>query len=270
MGKSGRRDGPATAFVWRWYYHLLSLAFWGVAVVPLVLLKENRRWQAWTILIPLGVIVVLCQMLASLSTTGSAGAEGLRTFIVTLVTAWAAVWLVGFSLAGRHRSLAFAAAFGVMLAVGLLSYLCNFGAVTLESLAPLSIYYIMLALGLLAPMSLSGWCCRKVYSPGRFMLWLFAWMLLTPAAAMVVLFGGMALSTGVTTGPFALVHLLIMVPFMTLAGGAYGVALCISINLPFMLLVFRNSFYRERFYKVFGLQPAPDSVAEGAAIVETV
>ncbi len=51
-------------------------------------------------------------------------------------------------------------------------------------------------------------------------------------------------------------------------GGRYGVVLYL-LNLPFMLLAFHNSFYRERFCKVFGLQPAPDPAAEEAAALET-
>ena len=58
-----------------------------------------------------------------------------------------------------------------------------------------------------------------------------------------------------------------MVPVMALMGGIYGVLLYL-MNLPFMLLAFRNSFYRERFCKVFGLQPVPDLAGAGAEISE--
>ena len=79
------------------------MAFWALIVLPALLVKENRRWPAWAILIPLLVIVVICQMLANV-TTQAAGVEGLQTFFVTLAAAWAAVWLVGFWFASRRRA----------------------------------------------------------------------------------------------------------------------------------------------------------------------
>jgi hypothetical protein len=267
LGKAGMREGPPTVFAWRWYYHLVSLAFWALVVLPALLVKENRRWQAWTILIPLGLIVVICQMLAGLGSQ-AATAEGLQTFFVTLATAWAAVWLLGFWFASRHGRLRLAAAVTVMLAVGLLSYVCDSGVLKLESLAPLSVPYVGFALALMLPMSLSGWCCRRVYSPRRFMLWLLLWMPVLLAGVMLLFVGGLTLVMGVTAGPAgAFTHILIMVPVMALMGGIYGVLLYL-MNLPFMLLAFRNSFYRERFCKVFGLQPAPDLAGAGAEISE--
>ncbi len=260
MGKSGTRAGPPTVFPWRWYYHLASVAFWALVILPLVLIKENRRFQAWAILIPLLVIVVVCQMLANLSTSPSDGAEGLQTFVVTLATAWAAVWLVGFRVASRHRRLTLPAAVFVMLVVGLLSYLCDGRVLNLENVGP-PIYYIFSALALLLPLSLSGRCCRKVYSPQRFMLWLWLWMPLTMAGVLALGAGGLFLFLGVSKGLLGLAHILIMVPVAALMGGLYGVLLYL-LNLPFMLLAFRSPFYHERFCKVFGLQAAADAAGE--------
>jgi hypothetical protein len=266
LGKAGLREGPPAVFPWRWYYHLASLAFWGLVVVPLVLVKENRRWQAWAILIPLGLVLGICQMLVN-SMPGPLAAEGLRAFLVTLATAWAFVWLLGFRFAGRHRWLAVAATFLIVLAVGLLSYLCNFGAAMTESLPTLSIYYAVFALALTLPMWMSTRCCRRVYAPGRFMLWLLVWTPLTLAAALLLLIVGTAVLASFSAGLHAFAHILIVVPMVAVLGGVYGFMLYL-LNLPFLLLAFRNSFYRERFCKVFGLQPAPDSAAETVAISE--
>ena len=128
-------------------------------------------------------------------------AEGLQTFVVTLATGWAAVWLVGFWFASRHGRLRLAAAVIVMLAVGLLSYVCDNGVLRLESLAPLLIYYIIFALALMLPMSLSSRCCRRVYSPRRFMLWLLLWTPVLLAGVMLLLLGGLALVMGFAARP---------------------------------------------------------------------
>jgi hypothetical protein len=240
-------------FRWRWFYHLPGLAFWALVVVPLVLVKENRRLSAWAILVPLGLVVVLCQMLTNLSSAPSAAAEGSRVFLVTFATGWAVVWLLGFWFASRHRRLALGATFFVMVAVGLLSYLCNFGVARGEVLPTLSIYYVILALALMLPLWLSSWCCRRVYRPVRFMFWLLLWTSLMLPGMLGLCFGAVALLT--SSGPQALAHALAVMPMVALLGGIYGVVLYL-INLPFMLLMFRNSLYRERFCKVFGLQAA--------------
>ena len=261
------RDGPPVVFHWRWYYHLVSIAFWALILLPALLVKENRRWQAWAILIPLLVIVVICQMLANLGTSQGGAVDEFWSFVVTLAAAWAAVWLVGFWFAGLRPRLAFAAAVAVMLAVGLLSYLCDGRALKLESLAPLSIYYLFFALALMLPMSLSSRCCRKVYAPRRFMLWLLLWTPLMLAGIMLLFVGGMTVFMSVATRSLGMTHILIIVPVTVVMGGVYGVGLYL-LNLPFMLLVFRNSFYRERFCKVFGLQLALDPATEEAEMSE--
>ncbi len=234
-----------------------------LVVLPLVLIKENRRLQAWAILIPLFVVIVICHMLATLIFPQSATAEEFCIFSVTLVTAWAMVWLVGFWFASRHQRVAITSALSIMAAVGLLSYVCNGGNLRLEGLALLTIYYTIDASGLMLPMALGGRCCRKVYSPRRFMSWLFLWTLVTAAAGMFLFFGGFAIYAGPAAGPLTMA----VVAMAALLGGIFGVALYL-LNLPFMLLAFRNSLYRERFCKVFRLQPAP--VAEEAAVSEPV
>jgi hypothetical protein len=266
LGKSGTRAGPPTVFPWRWYYHLASVAFWALVILPLVLIKENRRFQAWAILIPLLVIVVVCQMLANLIANPSAEAEGFHTFVVTLATAWAMVWLVGFWVASRHRSLMLPVAVLVMLAVGLLSYLCDGRALNFENVGP-SAYYIVSVLALLLPLLLSSRSCRKVYSPQRFMLWLWLWMPLTLAGVLVLGAGGLFLFMDVTTGLLGLAHILIMMPFAALMGGLCGVLLYL-LNLPFMLMAFRSPFYHQRFCKVFGLQAAADAAGEQGTILK--
>jgi hypothetical protein len=153
-----------------------------------------------------------------------------------------------------------------MLAVGLLSYVCD-GRVLASESSVLSVYYLVFALALMLPMSLSSWCCRRIYRPRRFMIWLFLWTPLTLAGVMLLFFSGLSLSLGLTTGSAAMTHMLIVLPVAALMGGIYGVLLYL-LNLPFMLLAFRNSFYRERFCTIFGLQPAPASAGEGTHILE--
>ena len=146
--------------------------------------------------------------------------------------------------------------FFVMAAVGLLSYLCNFGAVATEALPTLSIYYVLLTLALTLPLWLSSWCCRRLYRPVRFMLWLLLWTPLVLAGTLVLFIGGMVVFS--STSPQALRHALSVLPMVAMLGGMYGGILYL-INLPFMVLMFRNSLYRERFLAIFGLHAATPS-----------
>ena len=240
---------------WRWFYHLPNLAFWALVFVPLVLVKENRRLPAWAILIPLGLVVVVCQMLINLASVPSGASEGLRGILVTFATGWAVVWLLGAWFAGRRWLLAFGGMFFVMAVVGLLSYLCNFGATVTDSLPTLSIYYVLLTLALMLPLWLSSWCCRGAYRPVRFMLWLLLWTPVVLAGTLMLFIGGAMVFS--STSPQALLHALSVLPMVAMLGGMYGGVLYL-INLPFMVLMFRNSLYRERFCSIFGLHAASE------------
>ena len=173
----------------------------------------------------------------------------MRGLVVTLATGWAIVWLMAQRLSTRSWFFTCLLVFFVMLAVGLLSYACSFGGTFGDSgyslLLGLGVYYALITVSLLLPMAIAGRCCGKAYAPGRFMAWLFLCMLLAPSVGMTILVGGLVIFTGD-------MHMLLAVPVAALMGGVWGVMLYL-LNLPFMLLAFRNGFYRQRFCRVFGL-----------------
>lgn len=191
-------------------------------------------------------------MIANLFSASPTTVETMAAFVGTLATAWAVVWLVADRIKNRCGRLGFLWALLVMLAVGLLSYLANSGLPDASSLPPRLVYYGIALASLLAPMFISGRCCRKVYSPKRFMIWLLLWSALAPAVAMFVLIGGMTLLAGAIIGGTSMIHQLAVVPMVVLMGGIWGICLYF-VNLPFMLLIFRNTLYRDRFYRAFGL-----------------
>ena len=221
--------------------------------MPLVLLKANRCWQAWTILLPLAMVLIVLRILTHVSGGSSASAEIFDAFIITLLTAWTVVWLVAPELSHRHWLLTSLSAFGVMLATGLLSYLCTFGVIIASSLSTLLVCYTIPALALLIAMALSSRCCRKTCQPWRFMAWLVLWIVLVLTAAMSTLAVGVALYLAAAVNPSNLTHVLGQLPIVALMGVIWGVVLYL-INLPFMLLAFGSPFYRQRFCSVLGLK----------------
>jgi len=80
---------------WRWYYQLPSLTFWTLAMVPLLLLRESRRPQAWAILAPRLAVVVGSRMLTTMLFLSPGASEPFGIFCGTFATAWAIVWLLG-------------------------------------------------------------------------------------------------------------------------------------------------------------------------------
>ncbi len=163
----------------------------------------------------------------------------------------AALWLMFPLLSSTHRFLAFLKG---LAAVGLAAGFV-FGA-SQEWLEPSSqIFAGLVVLGLLllalpSALAFSGWNCRRHYHPVRLLVWLVVWLL--------------AVSTAVLS-PFAVLALL--------AGGAgalpafgaailAGVALQLAILVPFLLLSFASSFYRERLKQYLRMEiAAPPPVA---------
>ncbi len=247
---------------WRWYYHLPSLAFWALALLPLFL-KENRYRQTWAILIALMAVMVVSRMLNNLFSTPPAVAETSGMFLTTLATAWTIVWLLGQRLSNVRGGTAFLVAAIIMLLIGLLSYASCVGLTYNKNLPPLATYYALAVFDLLLPITLSRRCCRAAYLPRRFMGWLLFWMVAVMVASMLLLIAItlVALAPGGTPIGSNLIRAL---PFALIIAPIWAVVLYL-VNLPFMLVAFRTSFYQERFCRVLRLVKAMETpaIAEG-------
>ena len=95
LGQLGPRDGPPVVFHWRWWYHVPSLPLWAILLLLLVVPKANRHRQAWLILIPLGLVLLVWRMPATLFSLPDGATETMGFFVVSLVMAWTMVWLSG-------------------------------------------------------------------------------------------------------------------------------------------------------------------------------
>lgn len=261
LGTSGVRTSEPVRFAWRWYHHLSSLAFWTLALVPLVLIRENRRLPAWTILGALLAVLLFARMLGALLMLGPATAERFGTFVGTLATAWAVVWLLGPWFSRMHGWLALPIAATVMSGIGVLSCLGRFGLTSVDSWMPRAILHTIVALGLLLSMAFSGRLCRKSFSPGRFMGWLLVWMIL----GILVLVLTMSIFVILMNLKDGVGFLVILVPVYLIGGGFLAIFLYL-FNLPFMLVAFRTPFYRQRLCQVLrlpeGASPEATRVAE--------
>lgn len=249
----GLVTGSPVIFAWQWYYHLPSLAFWMLALVPLVVWKENRRLQAWAMLPALLVVLLGCRMLANLLSLSPAVAEGFTGFVGATATGWAIVWLVSPWLVERAPGSRSLWALGLMTGVGLLWSLVNEG--WSERLLPGAIQHGLAAALLLSAMALASRFCGRVCAPGRFMAWLALQMALLPAllAIPLAIFAAVA-----ARSPMMLLMGISLMILGALAGGLLYLA-----NLPFMFVAFRTDLYRRRMCGLWRLEdpaefcPAP-------------
>ena len=96
----------------------------------------------------------------------------------------------------------------------------------------------VVALAMLLGYVLAGWRCRKRYGPVRFMLWLAVWMVAACLACIIVFY---IITFFIQKVPISITRILFMASIM-------GLILAIFlyvINLPYMILALRNSFFRE-------------------------
>jgi hypothetical protein len=269
----GARESSPAVIEWRWYYHVPSLGLWGVLVALLVLVKPNRRAQAWLIWLPVLAVSLGWSMLARLLFFSAETAEFLGGFLTALAASWAAVWLLAPWLARRRILAGLALAMVAMLAVGGVYYMsvCDFGSFGGPEF--LSVLHVAGSLTLLVATVLGASRCRNADQPRRFLAWLLLWMTVVPVISfplvvLVILTSTFAWSEGLpgfVEGFVEFVSLAAMALISSLIGGVLlGVALYL-LNLPFLFLAMRNPFYRTRFQDALRLTPAPVGALSAAA-----
>lgn len=217
--------------------------------------KENRQRQTWLIFVPVAVVAVVARMATRLLSVPDDAAEWFGIAVMSLAVAWAALWLSGHRLAGRHGAVRFIAALVLMLAVGGLSVVSHLGLDNTDDLLNVSISHAVASTVLLLGMMRSGRSCRDGFRRGKFMRRLFSTMAvvaLLPAVVTSVLW---AILGGF--GSFALIVLVqLSIMGIAVAGMLY------LLNLPFMLLAFNSPFYAARFHAMFCPERPLDSGPE--------
>jgi len=131
--------------------------------------------------------------------------------------------------------------------VGTVSYLgLEFSRQTDGGLILLAISVLTLLLGFV----LTGWHCQNRYSGLRFALYLAFWTVAACLACTLVLYP-IAFSIDPAPVPLSAALLLGLVVGLMLGGCLY------VISLPYMILVLRSPFFRERFYACMRLKSMP-------------
>jgi hypothetical protein len=160
------------------------------------------------------------------------------------------LWLLGHKLGNRNHFVTFTLALAVMTMLGILCAISYWGLPFSKDAAGWLTIYGILILTSLISFALTGWCSRRRYDNVRFMLWLALWtvsvcVITAPLVATVAF--------AINRPPVSLSTFQSQVCVMALIFG-----LCLYVvNFPYMILAFRSSFFRERFYACLRLRSMP-------------
>ena len=247
LGAMGQRQSQPLLVPWHWYDQLSGFAGWALLGVLLLLVKENRNREALTILIPFVLLSEIlwpwtAYLLAVLSVdTGQIGYP-----VQWLLVAWTALWLLSPWLARFRPALAIGWALALAAAVGAAA---EFGFSQRFAFGPVLMNYAILILALLLAFVLSGFCCRRNYAPGRFLLWLVPWLILGVALGAM----GELLRLYVSGyGRVPLAAIMELLPPLVVSSLCFAGALYL-LALPYLYVAFHSALYGERFHELLRL-----------------
>ena len=228
---------------WHWYYHAATAPLWALILLLLVIPKANRNRQAWLILIPLGLVLILWHTPTMLLGVSESSAQTIGCLIVSGAMAWTMVWLLGHRLESRYSTVTFFLILGIMLAAGALSFF--YSGEEQNSFVPLAVFYSFAVVSLVVAMMLTGRFCRKRCSPRSFGLWLLVWLGAVTVGSAISIYLAWNMMAQQLWANF--IQGLIVIPTMAalLAGIVY------IVNLPFLILAVKNPFYRRRLEAMF-------------------
>jgi len=187
----------------------------------------------------------------------SGDVEMFNMMFYSLVAGITFLWLFAHKLGNRNRLLTFLLAFALMTmlnVIGVISYCgLQFSQDAVMGGTLLAILGFVMLLGFV----LSGWCCRKHYGPVRFTLWLAVWIVSVCIVSMLVVYSTVFI---IQAEPVPISTVLLMVSF---AGAVLGGCMFVMV-LPYMIVVLRSSFFRERLYACLNLKSVRPAVGQAA------
>jgi hypothetical protein len=267
----GPSQSGSVVIEWRWQDNVATLAKeisqavptwpgWALILALLVLVKENRKWQAWLILIP---FLLLSEILwawvegpfvwAYAVNLGYGDVCEYASVYVPLfhwvLVAWTMIWLLSPWLARCRPRLAAILALSSAAVIGAAASCC----VNARNTNLFLLVYGIPVFATIFAFTASRLCCRKVYGPWRFLAWLPVWLIAGVAVGLLndMVWRG---TNAWTTSEVALFSKPI------LASLRMG-AMLYLLNLSFMVLVFACPLYHDRFCKMLRLSTTPAPLA---------
>lgn len=252
IGDAGPVEGRPVHFRWALWWTLGPLLGW-IVLLPLMLLRENRRPAAWWIFAPVLLVQLL---LAGLDRLGP-GLDISRPG-GGVAAALAALLLLAGRLPRRPAWRKAASAAAVWLFLSALALVWNG-----ESASPARLLLDVLPAGVAGVVFLAAWALaarryRRSPRAAFFALRMLLWMVLFMIMALLVL---ALVIMGVLWSPAEWEYLPMILFVSSTWGGSMGLALWL-ILVPFLLLGFRSSVYGPRVRNMLHPAGAPGEVKE--------
>jgi NADH:ubiquinone oxidoreductase subunit K len=247
---AGPFESQPVVFHWPWYWHLCRLGPWALLALAVAVPKRNRDRQVLLIFVPLVILTLLWPVVTRPVAFSSVSLDRFSLLFESLVVGLALLWLYADRLRGYRGWVRVPLSLGLMLLAGLVAFVSVDQTLSDPMIIILPIFVTILGAVLLAALALARRLTRGRDAPLPFMGWLAIWSLLFTAVSAVLLAGiPQFLSSGVAMD----LRIRILV-WQGVAGLALGLCLYV-INLPYMLLMFRSSFFRQRFRVWLGVEP---------------
>lgn len=250
IGDLGPKYGEATTYQWKLHYSIPSLMLWVILLGVIVLPKSNRNGNVLYILISLVIVKISWEILLKFANMNYGDAIEFGLIFDSIVVGVTVLWLTAMSLIKYKGHIRFLLSFVIMLIVGAINLLSYSIDLSREFLAFMT-FFFFIALTMLTAIALSRRFCRGEYRPVRFMLWLALWVIVCSMlnifgfiVVMSIIFSSWPEFSAQAIFAFALATLVICL-FLYL------------LNLPYMILGFVNSFFRERFCACLNLKSKP-------------
>ena len=174
IGELGPSSGSPVVFHWRWYYHFPDWSIWATMLVLVIVPRANRHRQAWLILLPLGLVLLVWRMPLMLLGFPDDTTEKIGFIVAWVAVGWTMVWLLGHWLKNRYRTVTFFLALGLMLVVGLWSCYCHIDLENSDSWFTVTMYGMSVVVMLVATI-FNTYFCRNRCTLRRFLGWLILW-----------------------------------------------------------------------------------------------
>jgi hypothetical protein len=236
---------------WYPFYRYPALSLWAVLIVVL-LVTEARNSRAWLILLPAAAIHALWLFIKSICSFGPSEAQTLGQIFIPLYIGVAVLFTLAHKLARPNRPASFLLAAAVLALAGLASFFAyNFGGTDISEQVRMTLtFYAVLVAAFLLALTITAFVCRDRYTRLRFAAWMLCASLL-----LTVIFTFVCALYDFQPSDLDDVFEVMQV------GVGFGLGLC-GIVLPFMILAFTSSFYRQRSYSCLRLAPVSPEQSE--------
>ncbi len=266
LGPLGPSESEPVVVNWHWTDDtpaFAGVARWALILGLLLVVKANRNWQAWLILIPFALLgEFACDWINPHLTFLSMRPVRFGLGFQWLATAWTTLWLVSPWLARCRPLLAFVLALATGTAIGAANH---FGLYGHRELGPPLTTCAAWLLALLTAFALSGLSCRQTNGAGRFLAWLIPWLVIGTVVGLTSEYVWLDYHPTPGSRPMMVPTIISNLELMSLSEAA----ILYLWNLPFLCLAFWLPTYRERFTSVLRLPHQSPSATPTAAGTET-